>query len=131
MHYFYPDAAMRRAIVTTARNAHLITEWRTLCHHLGLSDDDIDSLEYRHTGQRDRCYQVLARWQEAGDNNTTVEQLVEHLRACNCNQVAGEYFQIVYFSYINFCTNNFRVIIVGPCMKYNTLKNVSFQRILH
>ena len=81
---------MRRAIVTTSRNAHLITHWRALCHSLGLSDEDVDNVEYRHTGPRDRCYQVLARWQEAGGNVATVEELVEHLRVCNCNQIAGK-----------------------------------------
>ena len=84
---------MHRAILTTARNAHLVADWRFLGRILGLNDYDICSIEYRYDGKRERCYRALTKWQEES-NGPDVETLVCHLRTSHCAQLAGNYLSL-------------------------------------
>jgi len=77
---------------TVARNGHLITDWTTMCRYLGLDDFDIESITYRHTGARERCYQSLVRWTDianATGQRLSVNVLLQVLRRSNCHQLAG------------------------------------------
>ena len=46
----------RRALSTVARNGHLITDWTAWCRCLGLDEFDVETIDYRYTGVRERCY---------------------------------------------------------------------------
>ena len=87
-------SAFRRALSTVARNGHLITDWTTLCRYLGLDEFDIETIAYRYTGVRERCYQSLIRWTDVADatgQTLNVNILLQVLRRSNSHKLAGSH----------------------------------------
>ena len=89
---FPADSAFRRALATVARNGHLVTDWTTLSRYLGLDELDIETIAYRYSGVRERCYQSLMRWTDIANKTgkrLTVTTLLQVLRRCNSHKLAG------------------------------------------
>ena len=95
-------SALRRALSTVARNGHLISDWMTLCRYLGLDQFDVESIAYRYSGVRDRCYQSLIRWTDIADatgRRLDVSVLLQVLRRSNSHKLAGNYSPV--FNHLN------------------------------
>ena len=92
MLFFAADSAFRRALSTVARNGHLVSDWTTLCRYLGLDELTIETISYRYSGVRERCYHSLMTWTHIADKTgkrLTVNSLIQVLRRCNSHKLAG------------------------------------------
>ncbi len=72
------------------QNAHVVGDWKYLGRQLGLSENDLHTLEDQYTGMRDRCLHSLVRWREVSGQEANVELLAKHLRKCRYHHVAGK-----------------------------------------
>ena len=57
----YPESIMQKTFVRVAQNAQVTSQWQYLAKQLGLTRTDIDSIEGKCTGMRERCYQVMSK----------------------------------------------------------------------
>jgi len=60
-----------------------------LCQYLGLPDVDIETIAYRYSGARERCYHSLMRWTQVAGHQLGVNALLDVLRGSNSHKLAG------------------------------------------
>ena len=84
---------MKKAIKIITGSAKVNTEWKKLAKALQMADIDIDIVDnMQEVSIREKCRQMLIRWQEEKKNKATRRLLVKILRRCQYNDVAGEIF---------------------------------------
>jgi len=60
-----------------------------MCQYLGLPDVDIETIAYRYSGARERCYHSLMRWTQVAGHQLGVNALLDVLRGSNSHKLAG------------------------------------------
>ena len=73
------------------------TNWRMIARRLGVTDTEIDEIEYEYRKLAEQSYQSLRKWvdKHKGINNVDPNDLKQALLDYNLRRIAEDFFDII------------------------------------
>ena len=86
IYFTVPSEDVMREII---QDALIIREWKHVARKLGISEADIEDIDYKESGLKDKCYEMLSTWRKSNGLSGTMGLLMMMLREINHNTIPG------------------------------------------